>query len=264
MFKGYDISSIQGNVDFQKLANNGISFCILRGYIGNDGFDPDFNKNLAAAKSAGLKVGVYNFCYILPTDGVHANRDPVSQAQLHYQHCGSGITTFADIEWPLPADFKKYNIDAAFVQNWTLAYLQEYKRLAGSVSIYTFPDFAKESNFANNSAFAEYPLWMANYSANPTVFAPWTSSVLIQTGQETMVGHTANVDVNQCPDLSIFESAAPAQPVVAVSVVVAAPVPVVPETPSAPIVVPVTPIIAPPVSNSIFQMLINFFVKIFS
>src|SRR5699024_10816934 len=62
-----DVSSHQGEIDWQKVATSGVEFVFIRlGYrgYGSEGtlnLDPYFKQNLAGAKAAGLKVGIYFF-----------------------------------------------------------------------------------------------------------------------------------------------------------------------------------------------------------
>ena len=62
---GIDVSAFQGDIDWDKVADDGIDFAIiragLRGYGSNGSIHEDDNvrKNLVGAAEAGLKVGVY-------------------------------------------------------------------------------------------------------------------------------------------------------------------------------------------------------------
>lgn len=65
---GVDVSSWQGEIDWQAVKDSGVDFAIIRigvrGYgvdTGNIVEDSMFEENYAAAKAAGLKVGVYFF-----------------------------------------------------------------------------------------------------------------------------------------------------------------------------------------------------------
>lgn len=66
-YTGVDVSKFQGNIDWQKVKNDGIDFAIirvgLRGY-GKSGEiyeDDNARKNIEKALAAGLRVGVYFF-----------------------------------------------------------------------------------------------------------------------------------------------------------------------------------------------------------
>lgn len=60
---GIDISHWQGIVDFQKIKNTGIDFCIIKAGGSDKGFykDSKFETYYAAAKNVGLKIGSYYF-----------------------------------------------------------------------------------------------------------------------------------------------------------------------------------------------------------
>ena len=65
--KGIDVSSHQGNIDWNLVAQDGVEFAIIRvGYrgYGSEGrlvVDEKFEDNIKGAKAAGIKVGVYFF-----------------------------------------------------------------------------------------------------------------------------------------------------------------------------------------------------------
>ena len=85
MIRGVDISAVQQNVDFQWLVKQGFQFVIVKCFTGNDGKDPFYEKNVAGALAAGLKVGIYHFIYPLPSDPAHPGRDAKTQAAMHYK-----------------------------------------------------------------------------------------------------------------------------------------------------------------------------------
>src|SRR5665213_2546887 len=201
MINGYDISSLQGNVDFRQLYNNGIRFCIFRCGVGNDFIDTNCAKNLAAAKAVGMKVAIYHFIYPLPTDPNHPMRDPVGQAEYHFKAGGQEIA-FCDIEWPLPKDWKTWGCSAQQIQDWCIAYINHYEQLSGNPigGIYSYPDFCSNVKFADS--FAKFPLWLANYSANPITPSPWKDFVICQTGIGKLPNGTP-VDLDVMADLSL-------------------------------------------------------------
>ena len=69
--KGLDLSRWNGNVDFNKVKQDGYSFVILRaGYRQNQ--DPKFEQYYCDATSAGLMVGAYWFTYANTVAGAEA------------------------------------------------------------------------------------------------------------------------------------------------------------------------------------------------
>jgi len=57
--KGIDVSQYQGNMDWTKVKNQGISFAFIRVGHGTHELDPTFVKNIDNANAVGIKVGVY-------------------------------------------------------------------------------------------------------------------------------------------------------------------------------------------------------------
>ena len=63
---GIDVSTWQGDVDFEKVKDAGCDFVIIRiGYSVDGNVQPDskFDQNIERARAAGLKVGVYLYSY---------------------------------------------------------------------------------------------------------------------------------------------------------------------------------------------------------
>ena len=71
---GVDVSQYQGDIDWQQVYDSGVRFAIIRAggrYYGENGemyTDDNFAANLAGAKAAGLKVGVYFFSQAINTE----------------------------------------------------------------------------------------------------------------------------------------------------------------------------------------------------
>jgi len=97
---GIDVSAFQGDIDWQKVAADGIDFAIiragLRGYGSKGSIHEDDNvrKNLVGAADAGLKVGVYFYSQAITAD------EAVEEAEF-----------VLDI-------IKDYKIDAPVVFDW--------------------------------------------------------------------------------------------------------------------------------------------------
>lgn len=78
---GVDVSSHQGNIDWDAVKNDGIDFAVirigLRGY-GSSGeiYDDDYSEaNITGAKEAGLKVGVYFFSQAITPEEAEEEAD---------------------------------------------------------------------------------------------------------------------------------------------------------------------------------------------
>lgn len=255
--KGIDISIIQGNVDFAACATAGIHFVICRCGVGNSGKDSNYDKNVAAATAAGLKVAAYHFVYPLPALASQPLRDPVKQAQLHAGWAGDTNTVpviCCDLEWPVPQDWAKWGCTATEIVQWTITYLQAYEAATGiRPVVYTYPYFAEAIKLPQSFADT-YKLWIASYQANPLVPKPWNDWVLWQygSGGNYKLPNGVAVDVNYARDLSLWNVSVP-QPVVLPPPPDPAPV-LEPQPTPPPSPPPVTP---QPSSQSIFVSLWN-------
>lgn len=66
---GIDVSNHQGEIDWEAVAGDGISFAYVKATEGGDWVDRRFAENWAGAGEAGLERGAYHF-FSLCTDGV--------------------------------------------------------------------------------------------------------------------------------------------------------------------------------------------------
>lgn len=266
MYKGYDISSIQGsNIDFNAMVTDGISFIIHRCYVGNGYKDPMYDGNIAKAKAAGLKVACYHFVYPLPTIPSQPTRDPKVQAKMHAASAGDVPVVFCDLEWPSQQDWAtKWNCTAAQIVQWTIDYLEEYENLTGIRPIvYTYPSFASAIKLPADFA-QKYKLWIASYTTAPVSVAPWGADWTLwqSSGGSQKLPNGVAVDIDYAKDLSLWDAVVPAappspQPDVA---------PPVDNTPPPPPVVVVPPPPAPvPVPNvpSVWQTIMGVLGKLF-
>jgi lysozyme len=263
--KFVDISSLQGIIDFNALRQQGIDGVIIKSYQGNDGQDTHYALNVEKATIAGLKIAIYNFIYPLQTDPDHPNRDPVSQATLHFNASKGQPVVCVDCEWPAPQDFASWQITPAFIRQWILTYLQTYTELSGRKPlVYVYPDWAQAVGMAEEPEFANYDLWIASYDdSEPLIPAPWTTWKIWQNsgGKTYHLPNGIPCDTDVVKDLSLWD-AVPAQPVV-----IAAPQPA-PEAPPAPAVVPVAPAPEPVVapqnpSTSFWSSILKFWENLF-
>lgn len=59
--RGVDVSMYQGDIDWQTLSSQGISFAFIKATEGSSHIDPQFAENFAAASETGLRIGAYHF-----------------------------------------------------------------------------------------------------------------------------------------------------------------------------------------------------------
>lgn len=199
--RGIDVSSVQGKIDWARVAASGVQFVMRKCGNGNNAADSGFAADMTDARAAGLVVGAYHVGFPLPADSAHPGRDPADQAKRHFDACaGLGsrpgeLPPALDLEWPVPGtpEWTRYGCTAPQVRAWALAYLAEAEKLWGRLPLLYdgFPDYWRDIGGWTEPAFARYPLWVVQYpsayktaipidGAPPDLPQPWTDWALWQ------------------------------------------------------------------------------------
>ncbi|QAY65557.1 glycoside hydrolase family 25 protein [Paenibacillus protaetiae] len=165
--QGIDVSRYQGQIDWTKVRNDGISFVFVKATEGETGRDPYFARNAEGAAAAGLLVGAYHFMRATTPDGA------IREAQHFYQT----VSASAKLQLPPVMDYEQNNggLKDADINKVAKAFLSETERLFGVRPIlYSGNSFA--SHF--DASLGAYPLWVARYSTtapvNVTAWSAWT------------------------------------------------------------------------------------------
>lgn len=179
---GVDISSHNGNVDFDKVKASGVSFVFLKATEGLSFVDPRFAANHRAARAAGLKVGAYHF-FRFDSDGYRQG--------LHFL---ATVDTLP-LDLPLVIDVEQWsNSDAMTTQSVSEALRGMVFALEGrgrNVMIYT--NKKGYSRFVRGR-LEELPLWLCSFTDPPMPSGGW---VLWQHSHEgTVEGITGKADLN--------------------------------------------------------------------
>jgi lysozyme len=189
--RGLDVSNLQGAIDWPKVHAAGYRFCWVKAGEG-DWRDPDFIRNVKAAKAAGLKVGAYHF--LRPKPGRTGAQEAVYFiARLKEAGLGKG-----DL---MPAlDVEATTLDHQATLNYVASFGQALRAAGFKPCLYTYPSFLGGKWSA---AFATYPLWLAAYQSHePTPPQPWRSYVCWQNASDAHVpGVAGKCDVDKTDDL---------------------------------------------------------------
>lgn len=176
--EGIDVSSIQGVIDWERVAAAGIRFAYVRTVIGLDTRDAMRAVNAARARKAGVELGMYGVCY--PRHG-RAQDAEKQGAQLAADHKASGATLRPMIDFESLADVP----DATDIEwsNALTGYIAGLGAAGLAPIIYTYPSFWRGlGDVFAASRWAHYPLWIAHYTkaARPDVPPPWTRALVWQ------------------------------------------------------------------------------------
>ena len=177
-----DVSASQPLIDWAQVSAAGITDAFVEAFLGNDGPAPDGVAQVAGARAVSVRARGYLFAYALPSDGVHAGRDPLDQVAMWFEQLARmdldpSLPLVVDAEFPKALDFAKWGESAPQVRAWLLAALAEVERRTGVTPwLYLSPAYAAAIGTAEEPAFARYPLWLAQWDVQrPSVPAPWDS-----------------------------------------------------------------------------------------
>lgn len=190
--KGIDVSKWQGDIDFNKVKNDGIEFVILRSSFRHT-TDQKFLEYAKGFKEAGIPIaGVYHFSYALS----------VAQATSEARYCieqveSAGLSKdeviiFFDFEYDTIKKAKEAGVELtkADCNAHALAFCEYVEKQGYEAGIYTNLDFYK--NWFDKKLFDQYYLWLADYSGDPDydcVFHQYSSTGKVD-------GITGNVDLD--------------------------------------------------------------------
>ncbi|WP_163509369.1 lysozyme [Fodinicola acaciae] len=166
---GMDVSSHQGNVDWQTAWNNGGRFAYVKATESTGYTNPYFAQQYNGSYDVGMIRGAYHFA--LPNESGGA-----AQADYFVAHgggwSGDGKTLpgALDIEWnPYPASGNScYNLSAGQMVSWIKAFSDEYHaKTSRWPVIYTATSWWSACTGNTGDFSSTNPLWVANYNGSP-------------------------------------------------------------------------------------------------
>ena len=189
---GVDVSKYQGTIDWEKVAESGIKFAVIRvggrgyGQTGNLFTDDMAQKNYAAAKAAGLQVGAYFFSQAISEEEAKAEAE-FALAQI--QDWELNLPVVFDWEY-ISETARTAHTDGETVTACAAAFCQRIQEAGKQVMLYVRP----EATMLNLEELAQYPRWVALYSNHmnyPYSFIMWQYT---KTGK--VPGINGDVDIN--------------------------------------------------------------------
>jgi len=169
--KGIDVSAHNGTIDFNKVKAAGIEFVVIRAGFGKaiSQKDKNFEKNYAAAKAAGLKVGAYWYSYAM------------SRAEA-VQEAGTCLKAIAGKQFEMPIYFdieeqKQFDKGRAFCSDLVKAFCDTLEKAGYFAGFYT--GRYAVTHYISEDVAKRYAFWVAewgkavNYSGS---FGMWQYS----------------------------------------------------------------------------------------
>lgn len=194
--KGIDVSRHQGNIDWTKVAQDGVEFAFIRvayrGYgTGKMEEDSYFDQNVQGAQAAGIKTGVYIYSQAITEEEVLEEANLVLQKIAPYQlEC----PIVFDVELVSGANGRMNNITLEERTNLTLLFCQTIEAAGYKPMIYHNTEMGALK--IDVSALEDYDKWFASYSE--TLYYPYEYKVWQYTPHGKVAGISSEVDLNIC------------------------------------------------------------------
>lgn len=194
---GVDVSQYQGEIDWNKVRSSGVEFAMirlgLRGY-GQEGRmreDTCARQNLAGAKAAGLKIGVYFFSQALSIQEV----DEEIQFILDIlSDTGTEPDMPVVLDWEIPAadNPRTKNMDGRTLTDIQLHFCGQMKEMGYQPMVYF--NWHQSENLYYLADLEDYPFWLALYQEQMTY--PWRVEMWQWTHTGRVPGISGDVDIN--------------------------------------------------------------------
>lgn len=198
---GVDVSTYQGNIDFNKVKEDGYEFVIIRigfrgyGSQGNMKADDNAISNIKKAKEAGLDVGVYFFSQAI------SETEAVEEAEFCFNILAqAGITEPSQLEMPIVFDPESILHDDSRTDNVTgeqftancVAFCDEVESRGFKSMIYANTTW--EAYKLDLGLLSEYSMWYADYADEPQT--PYAFEMWQYTEKGIVNGIAGEVDLD--------------------------------------------------------------------
>lgn len=166
--QGIDVSHHNGNIDFKKVAADGVSFAFIKATQGESFRSSKFLQFVKDAKAAGLLIGAYH--YVDDSAGSVAAAKAEAKNFFNAIQAAGGISVF-DLPPVMDYESNKNGHSKATITAVAKTFLEEIHKLTGvKPLVYTYPAF-----IGNFTGLSSYPLWIARYSTQtPADASGWT------------------------------------------------------------------------------------------
>jgi len=193
---GVDVSHMQGKIDWEAVADDGVEFAIIRaggrGYGVDTGTlyeDTRFHKNLKGAQTAGLQVGVYFFSQAISVQEAEEEAQFLLEMLDGTELGGPVVFDWENIDYDTA---RTDHVDAATLTEAALTFCRVIEQAGYQPMIYLNQYMAYlRYDLAQAS---QYPFWLAQYSEKPDF--PYEFWMWQYTDQGRVDGIQGNVDLN--------------------------------------------------------------------
>ena len=199
-YSGIDISSYNGDINWQAVKNSGVQFAMIRcGYRGYRSgkivADSNFENNINNAIAAGVKVGLYFFSQaITPAEGIEEANYAISIAKKY--NVTYPIAIDSEMSGADNDDGRADGLNAFIRTNAVIAFCDQVRNKGYVPMVY-----ASRNWFYNNlqvDRLSNYEIWLAHYTGSPNLRSNYRYSYTMwqYTSSGSVYGIDGNVDMN--------------------------------------------------------------------
>ena len=185
---GIDVSSWQGEVDYDAVKKAGCDFVIMRiGFSDRGRFklDNEYERNIVKAKEAGLKVGIYFFSY-------DANEEELlkSLAEVFAKLEGVELDLPIAFDWEDFMDFQTYEMSFKNLNHLYDVFVEECEKRGYEAMLYGSKYYLDNIWVKTDKK----KIWLAQYTDEPTFDGPFEVWQVSESGQ--IPGIEGHVDLD--------------------------------------------------------------------
>lgn len=190
---GIDVSSYQGDIDWQAVKEAGVEFAMIRvgyrGYVtGELDLDDYFEANIQGALDAGIQVGVYFFSQALNEEEAVEEAEFVLEQIQGYDVSHPVVFDWEEMETQARTD----EMNMIYLTACALAFCQTVEEAGYQAGVYFNQAYGYQQ--LNLPSIQDYTFWLAQYEETPTFvydFQMWQ-----YTNEGTVAGIEGPVDMN--------------------------------------------------------------------
>lgn len=189
---GIDVSSHQGSIDWQTVADSGVKFAFVRlGYRGYDSGtlqnDIYVDLNLKGARQAGIAVGAYFFSQAVTVE------EAKEEAQFALKILGDFSLDLPLVyDWEYVSDTARTaNVDKKTLTDCTLAFCSEVEKASYRPMVYFN---SAQVKMLDMEQVEKYPWWLAKYDMAQEF--PCRADLWQYTNQGEIPGISGKVDID--------------------------------------------------------------------
>lgn len=157
---GIDVSKWQGDIDYQKVKDEGVEFAFIKvggtnGINGDYYLDPKFEQNINGFLDVGIPVGIYFYSYANSVEKAISDANWVIEKIKDYD-----VTLPIAFDWENWSKFNQFNMSFYKLTNSAKAFIDTINKSGYKGILYS-----SKSYLENIWLKGDYPVWLAHYTS---------------------------------------------------------------------------------------------------